>query len=106
VLVVAAAACGGDDSVPVVEGVIDRETFIEVYVDLRAETLVGTQLTLPDADRDRILASHGVDAEGLLAFVDTYGRELEFMNEVWAEVELRLEAHPAAAPAESDDAGR
>lgn len=96
-VVAAAAACGVTDSVPPVEGVIDRETFIEVYVDLRAETVEQTELTLPGEERDRILERHGVDAESLLAFVDAYGRELDFMNEVWLEIERRLDARSAAA---------
>ena len=102
-VVLTAAACGGGDAHQAVEGVIDRETFIAAYVDLRAETLAGSELTLPDEDRDRVLARHGVDADGLLNFVDTYGRELEFMNGVWVEVEARLEA---LAPPEAGDSGR
>ena len=89
-----AAACGGGDFVPV-EGVIDRETFIAAYVDLRAETLAGSDLALPDEERDRVLASHGVDAKSLLTFVEAYGRDLDFMNEVWTEIESRLEARSA-----------
>lgn len=101
-------ACGGDRPVPVVEGIIDRETFIEAYVDLRASTVQGEELALPDEERDRILERHGVDEESLLAFVDAYGRELVYMNELWAEVERRFEALAAsdedgdAAEAEDD----
>jgi hypothetical protein len=93
-LVVTAAACGGDAALPFVEGVIDRETFIAAYVDLRAETLDGSELALPTEDRDRVLAQHGIDADGLQAFAEAYGRELDFMNGVWSEVERRLEALP------------
>jgi len=84
----------------VVEGVIDRETFIEVYVDLRAETMDRTEPTLPDEERDQVLARHGVDAGSLVSFVEAYGRELEFMNGVWSEVERRLEARPPAPTAD------
>jgi hypothetical protein len=88
----------GGDAVPVVEGVMDRETFITVYVDLRAETITRSELTLAEEERDRVLARHGVDPDGLLAFVDAYGRELDFMNEVWSEIERRLEALPQTPP--------
>jgi hypothetical protein len=97
-VVVAATACGERDKLPVVEGVIDRETFIAAYVDLRAETLGGSELTLSDDERDEVLARHGADAEGLEAFVDAYGRELDFMNGVWTEVERLLEARPTPPP--------
>jgi hypothetical protein len=94
------AACG-DDEAPVVEGVIDRDTFIEAYVDLRVATVEGSDLTLLDTARDSILATHGVDAESLLDFVEAYGRELDYMNELWSEVERRMEAR---GPEQADDA--
>jgi hypothetical protein len=97
-IILTATACGGGSTVPVVEGVIDRETFIETYVDIRAETVQRAEIALPDEERDRILALHGVDAESLLSFVEAYGRELDFMNEIWAEVDRRLEARPAGPP--------
>ncbi|MDH3206219.1 MAG: hypothetical protein OEO79_06380 [Gemmatimonadota bacterium] len=80
---------------------IDRDTFIEAYVDLRAETMDLPDPTLPDEARDRILARHGVDAGSLVSFVEAYGVELEFMNGVWTEVERRLEARPGASAADS-----
>ena len=95
--VLTASSCGMGDSVPVVEGVIDRETFIATYVDVRAETLNRAELNLSSEERDSVLSIHGVDAESLLAFVDAYGRDLDYMNEVWAEIESRLEARPAAS---------
>jgi hypothetical protein len=94
VLLLVPLACGGDDEVPVVEGVIDRETFIETYVDLRSEAVANRDFALSADRRDEILARHGVDEESLLAFVDAYSAELDFMNELWAEVESRIEALP------------
>lgn len=96
-LLLASAACRGDGDVPVVEGVIDRETFIETYVDLRSEAVANRDLVLSDERRDEILARHGVDEESLLAFVDAYGSELDYMNDLWAEVESRIEALPPVA---------
>jgi hypothetical protein len=103
---VAVSACGGNDSVQVVEGVIDRDAFIGAYVDLRAETLDGTEAVLLDEERDSVLARHGLDGESLLAFVEAYGRELEYMNEVWAEIDLRLTARPATEPADGESTTR
>jgi hypothetical protein len=94
VLVAMSAACGGDDSVPIVEGVIDRETFIEVYVELRASGVRNPGFRISEEARDEILARHGVDEAALLTFVDAYGMELDYMNELWAEVERRIEALP------------
>lgn len=104
VLALAAVGCSGDQ-VRLVEGVIDRDTFIETYVDLRIETLQGPESGLTDEQRDQVLALHGVTAESLLGFVDAYGRELEYMNEVWSEIERRFEAH-SSAPETTEDSTR
>lgn len=97
VLLLVPVACGGDREVRPVEGVIDRETFIETYVDLRSQAVGNRNLTLSEERRDAILARHGVDEESLLAFVDAYAAELDYMNEIWAEVESRIEALPPVA---------
>jgi hypothetical protein len=91
-LLLVLSACGGDEEVALVPGVIDRATFIEAYVDLRVQTLASTEVDLPIEERDRILVSHGVDADDLMAFVDAYGRELDFINGVWSEIEQRLDS--------------
>src|SRR5688500_16662874 len=57
------AACGEDEEV---EGVIDRETFIATYVDLRRAALQQPTRQLPDTARDRILAAHGVTSDQLM----------------------------------------
>lgn len=88
------AACSGDHDVPVVEGVIGRQTFIDTYVDLRAEAARTRDLELSEEQRDEILARHGVDEDDLLAFVDAYGGELDYMSELWAEVESRIDSLP------------
>jgi len=94
VLAIITGACGGDEETPVVEGVIDRETFIQVYVDLRNEAVRDPDLTLSDEARVAVLTRHGVDESDLMAFVDAYGRNLDYMNDVWTEVEQRVEALP------------
>jgi hypothetical protein len=101
VLTVLAAACGGDEDLAVVEGVIDRETFIQVYVDLRDAAVRSPDLVVSEASRDEVLARHGVDEESLMAFIDAYGADLDYMNELWAEVEQRVEALPPVPREES-----
>ena len=86
-----AAACVGDAQGPVPADVIDRETFIETYVDLRVAAVTSTEFRVSAEQRAEILARHGVDGEGLLRFADAYGRDLDYMNEVWAEVEARIQ---------------
>ena len=86
---VAIALCcscsGGTTGVP--EGTVGREVFIGVYVDLRAAALnLGTTETGVDV-RDSILAAYGVTGEELLEFVDMHGERVEFMSEIWSEVE-------------------
>ena len=64
-----------------------REAFIGVYVDLRAAALsLGTTETGLDV-RDSILAVYGVTGEQLLEFADIHGERVEFMSELWSEIE-------------------
>ena len=72
------------------EDTVGREAFVGVYVDLRAAALsLGTTETGADV-RDSILASYGVTGEELLEFVDTHGERVEFMSEIWSEIEGML----------------
>lgn len=82
----AATACGGSAGES-----IDREVFIATYVDLRMAALETDSARLADADRDEILSRHGVTGEDLIQFADLHAEELEYMREVWNEVELRLD---------------
>lgn len=103
VLLLTLSACGAEEEVVVVPGVIDRETFIEAFVDLRVQTLESSQIHLTTEERDRILASHGVDAEDLVGFVDAYGRELDYINHVWSDIAQRLDSlAPAVEPGVPD----
>jgi hypothetical protein len=86
-----AAACDGDAQGPAPADVIDRGTFIETYVDLRVAAVTSTEFRVSAEQRAEILARHGVDGEGLLRFADAHGRDLDYMNEVWAEVEARIQ---------------
>lgn len=81
-----AAACGAPDA-----DTIDREIFIEAFVELRLAALESEDFEVAPEQRAEILARHGVDQEGLLRFAEVHGRDVDFMNEVWSEVERRLE---------------
>ena len=88
-LAVLVAACG--DPTPPGGEPIDREVFIETYVDLRLAALQAEGFVVSPEQREEILARHGVAQEALLHFAEVYGPDLEFMNDVWAEVEGRIE---------------
>ena len=89
-LLLAAAACGGGDpAVPT--DVIDRETFIATYVELREAAIATPDFRAPAQVRDEILARHGVDAESLIRFAEAHGADLDYMNQVWTEVETRIQ---------------
>lgn len=72
------------------EAPVDRETFIETYVELRLEALKWDGGRLPEEERDRILRELGVTADDLRAFVQVHGRNVPFMADVWTEVEERM----------------
>ena len=79
---------GGTTDIP--GDTVGREAFIGAYVDLRTAALsLGTTEIGGDV-RDSILAVNGVTGEDLLGFVDTHGERVEFMNELWSEIEERL----------------
>lgn len=66
---------------------IPRATFIATYVDLRTAATQTDDGLLTDAARRRVLAKHGVTEAEMLAFVEVHGRDVEYMQDVWAEVE-------------------
>jgi hypothetical protein len=84
------AVCGGGVDVPA--DVIDREAFVATYVDLRRAAIASAEFQLTDEQRADILARHGVDDESLVRFANVHGRDLDYMNEVWTEIDARLTA--------------
>lgn len=77
---------------------VDRETFIRVYLELRAAALDAEDATLVQADRDRILEKYGITAEDMVAFADAHGSDVAFMRDLWNEIETRLDVDSLAAP--------
>jgi len=95
-LLVALAACGdADGGAPT--NVIDREAFVSTYVELRVAALHAPDLELSDQQRADILARHGVDEADLLEFADVHGRDIQYMSDVWNEIDGLIQSanHPA-----------
>ena len=91
VVVIASIACWScsGNTTDVAEDTAGREVFMEAYVDLRVAALSSGTTELGSI-RDSILAVYDVTGEELLEFVDTHGEDVEFMRDLWAEVEGRL----------------
>jgi hypothetical protein len=90
----AAAACGGGPAADAIE----REVFIATYVDLRIAAFHTDSSRVATAEKDEILTRHGVTEEDLTTFAEVHSADLEFMRDVWNEVEARLDQ-------EGDDTG-
>lgn len=86
-----AVACSGPSG-----DSIEREVFVAAYVDLREAALDTDTMRLGDTDRREILARHGVTEEDLLTFAEVHAYELEYMRDVWNEVELRMDRESEA----------
>jgi hypothetical protein len=71
--------------------VIDREVFIETWVDLRLAALRAPGRRISASERERVLREHEVTEEELLAFAEVHGSDIELMKEVWDAVERRFE---------------
>lgn len=86
------ASCGREHSPP---EALTREAFVAVYVDLRVAALQGGgDDDLDEQVRDSILEAHGVTQEQVLAFAEGRATDLEFMRDLWNEIEARLDSVP------------
>lgn len=75
---------------PTPTATVDRETFVQVYVELRVAALESSDANLAEEDRERILQRHGVSAEDLISFAEVHGADPDYMLSVWTEIEDRL----------------
>jgi len=89
-LVAALGGCGADRPLEP-DGLVDQETFIATYVDLRAAMLGTRDDSLAEVHRNEALERRGLSAEDLVAFVEFHAADLEYMRAVWDEVEVRLD---------------
>lgn len=69
------------------EDVIARQTFVDVYVQLRVAALQNPTEDLPLEERDRILQDAGVSDDDLIRFIEVRGGEVQFMRQLWEEVD-------------------
>ena len=84
--VLACLACSG-----AAEDTIDRQVFIDAWTELRIAALDTDSQRVAAADRDAILERHGVTAEDLTRFADVHATDLDFMRDVWNDIELRMD---------------
>ena len=84
-------ACGESQSNFPAGDLIEPEDFIETYVDLRAAALITEDGQVTQAGRSEVLDRHGISEEDLISFAQANGEDLIFMQEIWNEIELRLE---------------
>lgn len=89
-ILMAMAACSPADSAQVPEGIMDRETFIEAYMELRAAGLTTPDQTVDLTERDRILAERGLTDQDMMDFVEAWGRDPAFMEALWTEIDDRM----------------
>ena len=69
---------------------LDRETFIEVYVELRrAEQEAGTPEAF-HARKQEILERYGTTPDALLEFIERHGQNVKYMAELWDTIAARL----------------
>lgn len=81
--------CGDSGANP--DGPVDPETFIATYVDLRMTALSTEIGELDDALRAEVLERNGVTEEDLVAFVELHGEDVSLMQEIWDEIESRMD---------------
>lgn len=85
------AACG-EKGAPAIdtEGLIDRELFVQTYVELRMESFDNTPKIITIGERDAILDERGVSEEELRLFLEVRGSDVAFMKDLWAEIEAQI----------------
>ena len=67
-----------------------RAPFIGAYVDLRIAAMSAETTDFGDEVRDSLLAVHDVTEQDLIDFVDLHGENVEFMRDLWTEIETIL----------------
>ena len=90
-LLLSSLACEGSQSNLPAGDLIEPEDFIATYVDLRAAALITEDGQVTEVGRSEVLDRHGISEEDLISFAEAYGEDLTFMQEIWNEIELRLE---------------
>ena len=84
-------SCGGGVT-DVREDAPAREEFIGTFLDLRTAAVNAGTVDVGTDVRDSILSVYGVTGQDLLDFIDTHGEDVEYMSDLWTEVDARLTA--------------
>ena len=97
----ATLACGGEQA-PEAAGTIPRDVFVGTYVELRMAALHSPDGRVSPEAKAQILEARGITEDDLLDYIDVNGVRVQFMVEVWAEIDdtlrvLRTEDEPAPA---------
>jgi hypothetical protein len=82
-------SCGGSTT-DLPQDTAGREAFIGAYLDLRMEALsLGSNL-IGDELRDSVLTVYDVTEQDLRDFVDVHGEDVQFMHDLWTDIDTRL----------------
>jgi hypothetical protein len=90
-IVLALAAC--DSGIPGSERerTIPRDVFIRAMVELRLAAAESPGDPMTSAGRDQLLEEMGVTPDQLVRFAEVHGRNVPYMNDIWQEVNRRLQ---------------
>ncbi len=91
-------ACGGEQA-PEAAGTISRDAFVGTYVELRLAALHSPDGRVSPEAKAEILEAKGVTEADLLEYVDVHGARVQFMVEVWAEIDDTLRSLRTEEPA-------
>jgi len=80
-------ACGGGSA----GEAIDRDVFISTYVELRMAAMDADTMRVGDEQRSEILSRNGVTEHDLVAFANVHAADMEFMRDIWNDIESRLD---------------
>jgi hypothetical protein len=84
-------ACGGEgDPATRALDVIERETFVDTYVQLRMASFDNTPRIITDGEKDRILAGQQVTEEELRNFLTVHGSDIPYVRDLWADIEAQI----------------
>lgn len=84
-------ACGGEQA-PEAGETISRDVFVGTYVELRTAALHSPDGRVGPEAKAEILGANGVTEADLIEYVDVHGARVQFMVEVWAEIDDTLRA--------------
>ena len=85
------AACGGAEA-PEGSETIARDIFVGTYVELRMTALRSPDGRISPSAKAEILEAKGVTEADLLEYVGVHGPRVQFMVEVWGEIDDTLRA--------------